>query len=485
MIKRYGEYDFEKFFRIDPSEHTSLHSKYTEIHEKMHFFLVYSSSYGTFQYLLSELAIFEGQPFSFRKLCSKLTFHSIKTHEGLATYYEVASIRTVEGEDIYQQELNNYRSFNKNYFKYLKPLLPFLEHLKWREILASSLPSRIGVLALGVDITTIPLDIFKSINPIKEFEKFINNSKNVDYYRPDSRFKKLIKATLNLIETHNIAEITDELILLESNLKYLDFNHNNQLKLIDYIKTNFSNKNNSKLIMDYYLDAEKAVKTHDSLSYKEKEVISSKFLYSAYPSILTNKFNIYEKDMKDVNFEDSTPIGVISYTDNYHKLKKPFIISSDIYQGIVNISTIDYDFLPKIVNDRNRFYTGHNQFEKLTYDKELKNLFKKNFFVLLESPYIQCKEFITRHLGKEKKSYIINPKQLSAYFIFIEMDYFNSYIIAPIVETHLSFVLKDLKSININIQRDCSANYWSFADFICTITQHKFDELDFELLYVI
>ncbi len=304
MSKTYGQYDSRNFveiniFDIDEDINCTL------AHENIHLLLTQVTKWGNLGYCLRKINVIDDSKNHFVKFIHKNT---IKVHEATAVYFEIFYLLKEKGELGLKKKIDDLRRYNREYYNYLKPLIPFINEIlrnptdiQEKANQVTTVIYHIAVNSLNTNIIDVPIEYFQSS---KNVQKFISTSELSAGILPFQRFKQLIKQCLERIKSLNQfdgGEILNEIIDLHDQVKYLydsDYRLREINKVKDFILRLFKNSDNIKDI-ETYLN-----------TVNLKEVDLEEAIYYAVP----NSFKEYESSSITSNNEIS---AVLMNTQKY------------------------------------------------------------------------------------------------------------------------------------------------------------------------
>ncbi|WP_113886439.1 hypothetical protein [Clostridium butyricum] len=209
-----GEYDFNNVTAINFIDNGEDEINETILHETIHLLLTKQTIWGMACYLIRKVVIYDN---NYKHMLEEFCTHSRKVQEAAAVFNECIYKVRNKGYGDYYNYLQYLKNNNKEYYRYVYPLIKFLKYLEPQSLVqvnVDELNFLIMVLAkisLNANITEIDIEVFKQK---KKFKKFISNIENVEKYLPNKRFNKLLKKYYNIINKSgelNLETLGDEL----------------------------------------------------------------------------------------------------------------------------------------------------------------------------------------------------------------------------------------------------------------------------------
>jgi hypothetical protein len=226
-----GVYDNSNFAKVNIATKHSLGQSYTGAHELMHFHLTHRTLFGVLEYFLDKMSKVH-KPI--KEIRNTVFFSMQKTHESVSTFFEVCAVIHDKGYENLIPTLKDIRRNRSSYYKYIEPILFLLKDYKNIPIEEKAQYIQwLGLLALSVNITNIPKEVFCSPSKLKSY---LEGEQNARKYRPDTRYKIMVKKLKSYLEEHKVLpEFQDLLDLSELDAESPD--DENTHTLIEYLKS--------------------------------------------------------------------------------------------------------------------------------------------------------------------------------------------------------------------------------------------------------
>lgn len=199
----YGEYAFRGSYVININNEIER-SAQSIVHEAHHLEFTTQTMFGNFLRMCKQISVIDPR---YSYIHSHMTEHCRKSQEAACVFSELVFLTQSRSYSDAMQYLQYLRGNNKEYYKYVKPLLPFLDYLAENEL--STSPFKIpckemfsvikGIIysANNIDLTTIDVERCKSE---KAFTRFLEAEGHPQKYYPDSRFKTYIEEILAILK---------------------------------------------------------------------------------------------------------------------------------------------------------------------------------------------------------------------------------------------------------------------------------------------
>lgn len=200
-----GEYGFANSYAINMDTPSWLGNQ-TVIHEALHMEFTLQSSYGNFMHMNRRLEVADGRFLYINKILAK---HCRKVQEAASVFAEITYLVRMRSFATAEQYIQKLRENNREYYNYLKPLLPFLTFLEENkgstancklpitEIL--NIVKSMVLISLDVDLTQLSPDVFRKE---KELDRHI-----AEELCPNRIFHDIIKQVLNILEQDATPEV--------------------------------------------------------------------------------------------------------------------------------------------------------------------------------------------------------------------------------------------------------------------------------------
>ena len=408
-----GIYDYNTFFRYDPLKTPHNYLQYVKMHELMHLILGNFTHFGVINQIIDQLTWkTKEKTIPLAQISKVLAESSKKAHEGIATYTEFALLKYNVSETIFNLELSKLRDYNKEYYKYLLPFIPFLQLPNWEVIYKLHLIPRIGMLAFNIDLSTLPIAIIK--NP-KKLKNIIQDTKYVDLYRPNTRIKRLVNVLLDLLTKHDVCNISDEMIKKHSGMQFLEPNKKNQLKLIEWLLAEFKTSYTEEELTQLHKYAINDLSGELPITNEE---MLRRVLYSAQPTVLNDKYIISDIETEDVRnvIDDSQVLYASINKDDV------ILLSSNIFQSVNYRIKTNIEYLEVFVTEINKpLIISHENFDEVSKDARIANVMQKaDLFIFIDIPYVASRDFINDNISIGKEIMLIKFNE-NFYFLFIKI----------------------------------------------------------------
>ncbi len=294
-----GQYDFASHYLIN-CDMNSESGAQTILHEAYHMIFTLQSSYGYFLHMHTRISVIDNR---FSYINEILLKHSVKVQECACTFFEILFIIKTKSYESAMTFIKDLRANNREYYNYVKPLLPLLdflkiekdvpsnEHIKLPIDLINELVIGLVLISLNVDLTKINSEIYRSQ---KKLKVFLSSNGASEEFIPNRIFKNLVHALISdLQENKSIDNILHQ---IEDKLPQKDRSTMSLMK-----------DKNIQLIQNIYGDSKSKEVIIDSLSMSAvKEVDSIDILGSGIP---TSSNKIYPGELVD-------EIEIIKFSQN-------------------------------------------------------------------------------------------------------------------------------------------------------------------------
>lgn len=430
----YGVYDFNSFTRIDPFADNDI--TYTRFHELIHFNLTGSTIFGVTNYIVDQLSWrTKEEIIPLNKISEKLVKASVKVHEAVAVFYQYAMLKSIEGDDTYSAAIKELETNNKQYFNYVKSILFLLEEYKLEDILQSNIVYKMAMWSLNGDITKLPNNMLRK--PGKLWNYF-THPVDGEKYNPNTRFKILIKSLKKLLNEYNLNEITDQLILNESNLKNTfnedDFLENLKVWLFKELCTN-----KTKLVLEELLENSK---TEQSLENYSEERLIEEYWNATHPTALNARYETLKKDFAELDFSNVCAIYLIPVEQQ----SEVILAAVNVMEGINYIDIMSEDKASEFLTGcKKKIIISHENYQVLKTNSAINIFLNKNFFVYVDIPYIRSDSFIEKNISIGKEIMLTQFGE-NLYHIIIKMKDKNGVIIIPLFDSALTRIASEIES---------------------------------------
>jgi len=207
-----GEYDFSGHYSINMDVNNGPVLE-TYLHEIMH--MIYThTSYGLLLRYHNKISIIDN---SYLFINNFLLDHCVYTKEAACVFCELVFLIKCTSFSSTEKKILNMKKFNKDYYNYVKILLPFLyytdENPNNKYTLKIPIDEMLSAInhmvlqALNVRVDELDVNYFRLK---RELKKLISKEDTAKKYFPNSRFKILIKCLLNQIDEQKDQQYSDE-----------------------------------------------------------------------------------------------------------------------------------------------------------------------------------------------------------------------------------------------------------------------------------
>lgn len=396
--------------------------------------------------------------------CSEITQESLAYY---SQYYFIKIDETANFEDELSQlkQKYEYKSYK------LSKVITLLEHPQWEEIFSSNVLFRIGCISMNVSLQSLSeLEIMESSLLVEQL------GANKRRYHPDFRFKLLLQALSELMNVHEVKDITDELLAGKAGIEYSPFELEGCLQVAKRLKDEYQNRGIPIGIL------ESIRITNNDTEELDDEDIQTRFL-----------------ELMDL-------MRPTSINDNYEVISDVPLAEFDIRKGIFSCIWIlitgetqkVYMMMFDDVGQGKRylFFVSKRQCESTMqkygdlpicvypedYEEMLRtfpDLGHREIFIYQNSPYVHCKEFIEKHISdsREIMFHHLND-QMTAVFIRLKNN--NKFVM---LHTGFSIALiasdiKNKKYRYVNTEGVVDGvfwthgrEWWKYEDIIKSISQ--------------
>ncbi|KOR64108.1 hypothetical protein [Clostridium botulinum] len=248
-----GEYDFSNVTAINFMDNGEEEINATILHETIHMLLTKQTVWGMFCYLIRKVVIYDN---NYKHMLDEFCTHSRKVQEAAAVFVECIYIIRNKGYKCYFDYLQYLKKNNKEYYKYIYPLIKFLKYLEPESSVHINIDElyfliiTLAKISLNANITEIDIEVFKQK---KKFKKFISDIENVEKYIPNKRLNKLLNKYYNIIDKSGALNL--EVLELELKQDMGDnyfINDEIMYKIKEYLKQIYKNSHRIDEISTYF-----------------------------------------------------------------------------------------------------------------------------------------------------------------------------------------------------------------------------------------
>ncbi|MDQ0148672.1 hypothetical protein ACFO6R_01045 [Eubacterium multiforme] len=248
-----GEYDFSNATIINFIDNGEEKINSTILHETIHMVLTKQTVWGIFCYLIRKVVIYDN---NYKHMLDEFCTHSRKVQEATAVFCECIYIIRKKGYKGYFDYLQYLKNNNKEYYRYIYPLIKFLRYLEPESSVhiniedLHSLIMTLAKISLNANITEIDIEVFKQK---KFFKKFISDIENVEKYIPNKRFNRLLNKYYNIIDKSgelNLEALDNELKQDMGDSCFINDDIVNKIK--KYLKQIYKNSHRIAEISTYF-----------------------------------------------------------------------------------------------------------------------------------------------------------------------------------------------------------------------------------------
>lgn len=456
-----GEYSFTNFYEINMDTPSKLGGQ-TTIHEAFHMIFTVQSSYGNFIHMNRRLAVADGRFLYINKV---LADHCRHVQEAASLFAEITLLTCTQSFDAAMQYIQSLRTNNREYFKYLKPLSPFLDFLEENEghsggyklsaIEMFGLIKSIVLISHDIDLTQLALDVFYK-------EKTLDRCIAMEL-SPNWIFRNTTKQILNILHQ----DVTTEKI---------------QKDLLDFIaaRAPVCNEENLHLMQERHQQFFKEL-YHDSPNYPVLADILTQFsvkamdpidiLGSGIPTTSNPQYVIVKGSREDIIRQSKEDVGVLyilgdtklaiaeltrkypihiqnmsgdqlcfTFLDCTQKKQYSAVLDSEqAYQLSGAITT------PIVVN-----YKAYH-----TTRRTILNNSHVPVFAYCDRSYINAVEVIRSHTDVEKRFQLVRyqEKNMGFQVLLIELEP-GYYFLLPMLERSLLCLFRDIQDGTLKLKQE-------------------------------
>lgn len=462
----FGVYKNTTYYEFDPLEKDILDPKFTQIHEYTHLKLAEHTLYGNSIVLMDRYNKEFINAYKESTALKEFFKYYKNVTESSATFIEYCVLKLEVNTNTFKNKVKLFKDTNKEYYKYIKDLLPLLDKHDSETIF--NYIYMIAELSLNVDLTKLNPHVVKNN---KIFKRFLEDPINSIHFKPINRFKVLLKELKKILSSNTSIHITKELLVRNTQLRVVEFSYENQLKLIDWLCQLFSNTDGEKQIESIKNDfiKNKIILKNEIRDYNTSNkfnLIRNEAPYFGHVEILNNKFKYETKNINEFDYDISPSILHIKKKESSIQLKHIVHISQKCY-----IYNIDLNNLKKIINKLNiPIVVDYEIYQELKNNNIFTNklvTIKMNFL------YLQADRFINEDIKNKSKIYVYDLNN-SMFFIFIN-SYNNLYYLYPVSRDVARFVATEVKEGKYEpdyAKKIEQTNY--FEDIICCISERTY-----------
>lgn len=463
-----GEYDFSNQYSINFASTTGIGVQ-TIIHEAHHMMFTLQTSYGIFFQSLNRISIIDSR---FDHINKYLILHMRKMQESACTFIEALTLIENGTFEEAKSFIDQLRKTNKEYYKYIYPLLPLLDFIAENTDSGQSykMPSKemrnfvneLVITATDIDITQIDREVFRSP---KKLKKFNSRQEISSIFHPNKRFNLLIKELITFLNKpigpkDKEKEVYD---FLDKNRCIIDEGYLNKVLY----------RNNEYLKALYYdsSDLDALIEVIDRKVVKSMDVLN--LLGSGVPECANSQYSVeHGKSADDIIKIVAEHTGIIFILGDYQSL---FAESSRYYYIPPNshINDINYFFVTFFDYVDKRIYAFLCESERIMdfcapaaklkvpivisykiFDK-LHTLFSRASmpsYVYCDRSYSNAVTIINKYARSNNKFELVSYGEHIAGLtvLVINVDQ-NSRLILPMVDASKIVLFRDVEMKNIDI----------------------------------
>lgn len=522
-MKEYGFYDCRTDYSINVQ--VSNEETYaTVFHELTHMLITLQSGYGSFLQLFKMIKSINPE---YEYIFDFFFSHMIKMQEACSTFSELIFLSTRYDYDVVSDKVNNIKSFNTKYYKYVSRLLFILKYMNFKNNNFNdfkipiehiyNIIKNIAIKSCDIDLTEIDHNFFMEK---KILEKISNIDEKTKKYFPNKRFKIAINELKNQLKLYSgtlYSEDKMELILqkvysvaFESEYirEYYNTNYyrNRLKKIIDnskaFILDLYKYSDDYQLISDRISDIsinEISIERLPaySIPYSENKIYEFKSLFYTVQELIDNYASIYfivgdGQTMKDIlkkpyNNDDNISKEIQS------KIKKSQL-TSGYYTNIQNLKVnpayllvFAYDYVSKYINSAaiiKKDILRLNSNVPMVVNYKYYPIFRKYSTALKQDIFIYCdrkyetavpviNEISNNNILKCKLiPYTFKDKEVSMSILIIKIKE-HHYFLLPVVRCVEYLIASDIIQGRINISQSLELEQ-RFIDIVDIIINNLF-----------
>ena len=335
----YGYYDFGSYRLINPLNSTKdLIEGSTDIHELMHFLLSAKSSYGMLLYALAKIKRSNEWKFfsddtksRHESMVSYLNKASLKVQEGLAVFYQWVYYRLFWGNGSEEEFLKYLKHNNREYYKYLEPIVFIINALKESTDEEIDLSS-VAFFEFCVDCMNVSI---KELDENKiyskgKYDNYSSHDKNALSVVPNVIFKNKLKVLRDKLYSSaepvsgNIKSLIGETVL---NRNTADIEAESYI-IKAYVLKLYQKSDDIKIISRLLDEIKPQEKTVEEVAFSE---LPLSFGYRDMNIIDSNEFElkVFEEKKPSLTILIMKNVFLKGYSDNIIKLNEFF---SELYE---------------------------------------------------------------------------------------------------------------------------------------------------------
>ncbi len=457
----FGVYDFNTFARVDFLGEKRCDYKYIQLHEIVHMLLASNTLYGTANYVIDQLSWKTSEKnINLKEISNELLKASVYTHEAIATFSQYSLIRIEQGSEAFEKAIDTLRKENQQYYEYIEDLVDLLRTENFEHNIENIL--QIGVIALNIDLTTIPLGRIKEVNNLG---KFLNDSQNKVIYNPDYRFRILKSTFHNLRKTETNENITAQKIADVANILYLEFNEASQFKIIQWLLEELDTLKTHETLQLFYNEAKESYTNFNKNETINHGEILKRYWYSVHPSILNSRYKKEVCKFNDIK-DNLDAIGAIFITCKGELT----LVLSDIYHSVNYTCKINDSELIYLIKEINTPFIIMQDEMEIPMMKSILELFPQNnkrYFLYIDIAYVYSKEIIEENISITREVTLFQVTEDLGCIFYKGKN--NNDIIQLIAINVIELFIDDInngiyKYINLDIE-DCKNSFCPNGEF--------------------
>lgn len=483
-----GQYNFNNFTMLNPlmSEEEIVS---TSIHEYTHFILSTRSIAGITEYCLQKIVIPPNARVDKIKkevVSNFLMSHSKKVQEGVAVFIECIYKMLVD-KHLYKEYILELKNCNKEYYKYVKPLINILNLLsnfgQKEDILKlASGVYNMALLAMDIEIYNLDasefttnakiqrlisrkgfsedylpnkrflkyIEIFDDVEDINEFEKrmelFWENKKNINIEDEKIRLNKIKTFILKLFEDSENCE------MYKARLEHIEMKEIQIAELyVQQIPSTFSE--------DFYAHKIKKVSPKELMQLSKKEKYSMLFLMGNIQDNINTLFKTMGKN-KEIN--KCTDEEIVMHFSLENKI---------ISASIINCKQIDN----LLESERESvLLSSYKNFDYVNNCILKHSLYRKMIFIYCDRTYKNASEYLD--MWKNQKVYY-RYMEYKNMLVLLAKFAENCIFVLPMTSIVASEACLDIENNRKNMILACESGDEKYDSHII-INENRVNEID-------
>lgn len=407
MIK--GRYNFEDTAFIDCN--FAYEDMSSIIHEFMHTKLTISTLFGIVNFMLVN-----NKNKKIIKISRLFKESSTIVNENYALFYQIVFIKKIYKER-YNEFINEFISSEYYYSYYGKRILKILSKVDVNDLLESRIIERIAFMAMNINF--YELDSTRLLD-----EKYIENSLiNKGYeFSPDNRYIKMLKALDSLLDKYNILDITDEILLKETNVNIIEANKENFFNILLLYKKQFVNEDANTNIIDSNIENIRKTDKDNFFIESVTEEDGYNIFDIVRPMSINNTFSIFNPERLEENHLKCEVLRILIDNKNVYAT----LLFLDVVEGNEYSFYATKDGLRKVLlrykNSIVIFYEDYNIIKK-----DFPFLKDRKLFLEINNNYEACKKYISGEINYKKEAMIYQLND-GVFFLFVKQKDGNIFV---------------------------------------------------------